>query len=139
MVNANRSSNPDLWLALKGGSNNLGLVTRFDFLTIKQGYIWGGSVIQPISAIEGAIAAFAKIASNTDYDPYAAINTIVLFNSTIRQWTLLHQPVYTKEGVTHPPVFDEIMALPQIASTMRTYNLSSLAGEGLSAGFSTVL
>lgn len=34
---ASASSNPDLWLALKGGSNNLGIITRFDVGTIPQG------------------------------------------------------------------------------------------------------
>ena len=34
---ASASSNPDLWLALKGGSNNFGIITRFDIATISQG------------------------------------------------------------------------------------------------------
>ncbi|KAL8907981.1 MAG: hypothetical protein Q9171_005643 [Xanthocarpia ochracea] len=34
---ASASSNPDLWLALKGGSNNFGIITRFDIGTISQG------------------------------------------------------------------------------------------------------
>ncbi|TKA64294.1 hypothetical protein B0A49_10745, partial [Cryomyces minteri] len=33
IVNANANSHPDLFLALKGGSNNFGIVTRFDFKT----------------------------------------------------------------------------------------------------------
>ncbi|CAJ2503964.1 Uu.00g113580.m01.CDS01 [Anthostomella pinea] len=31
IVNANARENPDLWVALRGGGNNLGVVTRFDF------------------------------------------------------------------------------------------------------------
>ena len=34
---ASAGSNSDLWLALKGGSNNLGIITRFDIGTISQG------------------------------------------------------------------------------------------------------
>ena len=34
---ASASSDPDLWLALKGGSNNFGIITRFDIGTISQG------------------------------------------------------------------------------------------------------
>lgn len=34
---ASAGSNPDLWLALKGGSNNFGIITRFDIGTISQG------------------------------------------------------------------------------------------------------
>lgn len=39
IVNANAHENPDLWFALKGGSNNFGVVTRFDLRTFKQGKI----------------------------------------------------------------------------------------------------
>ncbi|KAL8870279.1 MAG: hypothetical protein Q9174_003638 [Haloplaca sp. 1 TL-2023] len=37
VIYASSTSNRDLWLALKGGSNNLGVVTRFDIATISQG------------------------------------------------------------------------------------------------------
>ncbi len=33
IINANASSNSDLWRALKGGGNNIGIVTRFDLQT----------------------------------------------------------------------------------------------------------
>ncbi|KAJ8060841.1 hypothetical protein OCU04_009925 [Sclerotinia nivalis] len=33
IVNANQSDNHDLWKALKGGSNNFGIVTRFNIRT----------------------------------------------------------------------------------------------------------
>lgn len=33
IIYANAISNPDLWFALKGGSNNFGIVTRFDLKT----------------------------------------------------------------------------------------------------------
>lgn len=44
IVNANADENRDLWLALRGGNNNFGVVTRFDFRTFPQGSFWGGSV-----------------------------------------------------------------------------------------------
>jgi hypothetical protein len=45
VVNANCEENSDLWYALKGGSNNFGVVTRFDFQTFAQGDLWGGSIV----------------------------------------------------------------------------------------------
>lgn len=42
IVNANATSNSDLWRALKGGSNNFGVVTRIDLKTFPQGKFWGG-------------------------------------------------------------------------------------------------
>ncbi|KAL8968401.1 MAG: hypothetical protein Q9197_004902 [Variospora fuerteventurae] len=37
IVNANATSRADLWFALKGGSNNFGIVTRFDLKAFSQG------------------------------------------------------------------------------------------------------
>ncbi|KAI0902487.1 FAD-binding domain-containing protein [Annulohypoxylon nitens] len=44
IVNANAHKHPDLWRALRGGGNNFGIVTRYDFRTFEQGPFWGGSV-----------------------------------------------------------------------------------------------
>ncbi|KAF2114577.1 hypothetical protein BDV96DRAFT_660969 [Lophiotrema nucula] len=45
VVNANATSNVGLFQALKGGQNNFGIVTKFSFLTFKQGPMWGSSIL----------------------------------------------------------------------------------------------
>lgn len=40
IVNATQRSYPDLWQALKGGSNNFGIVTAFESTAFKQGKFW---------------------------------------------------------------------------------------------------
>ncbi|KAK7953148.1 FAD-binding domain-containing protein [Apiospora saccharicola] len=44
IVNANGKENVNLFRALRGGGNNFGIVTRFDFPTFEQGPMYGGSV-----------------------------------------------------------------------------------------------
>jgi len=44
IVDANASSYSDLFYALKGGSNNFGVVTRIDLKTFPQGKFWGGFI-----------------------------------------------------------------------------------------------
>ena len=41
LVNANATQNIDLYKALKGGSNNFGIVTRLDMRLFPQGKFWG--------------------------------------------------------------------------------------------------
>ena len=43
--------NPDLFMALKDGSNNFGIVTRYDLQTFPQGDFWGGFTFYPGSTI----------------------------------------------------------------------------------------
>ncbi|KAJ5154997.1 uncharacterized protein N7500_010436 [Penicillium coprophilum] len=40
VIYVDEGSNSDLWVALKGGSNNFGIITRFDVATIAQGKMW---------------------------------------------------------------------------------------------------
>ncbi|UPL00700.1 hypothetical protein LCI18_011634 [Fusarium solani-melongenae] len=46
ILNANKDENEDLWWALKGGSNNFGIVTRLDMSTfpVPNG-VWGGMIM----------------------------------------------------------------------------------------------
>lgn len=43
-MQANAKENPDLWRALRGGGNNFGVVTRYDFRTFAQKPVWSGAV-----------------------------------------------------------------------------------------------
>lgn len=43
IVQANTKNNSDLFWALKGGSSNFGLVTRFDMETIPSRKVWAGT------------------------------------------------------------------------------------------------
>ncbi|KAH8808621.1 hypothetical protein F5884DRAFT_792907 [Xylogone sp. PMI_703] len=57
IVNANQKSHPDLYFALRGGGNNFGIVTRFDFEAYEQGQFWGGTNVQMASDLQERRAA----------------------------------------------------------------------------------
>lgn len=40
LVDVTEKSHPDLFKALKGGSNNFGIVTAFEFTAFEQGDFW---------------------------------------------------------------------------------------------------
>lgn len=129
IVNANATARPDLWRALKGGSNNFGIITRFDFQTFPQGGLWGGSLTQSINSSDEVFEAFANIASAPQYDPYASLVTGLTFNSTSQQWALSHLATYTKP-VADPPVFEALLAIkPVLQNTLKLTNLSTLTNE----------
>lgn len=49
IVDANETHYSDLYKALKGGGNNFGVVTRFDYKTFEQGEFWGGFLVSVLS------------------------------------------------------------------------------------------
>ncbi|KAI5203357.1 hypothetical protein E4T39_04194 [Aureobasidium subglaciale] len=60
IVNANEKINKALWWALKGGSSNFGIVTRFDMKTYPSAEVYGGLSVFPDSALD----AFADACVN---------------------------------------------------------------------------
>ncbi|KAI0006675.1 putative FAD-binding oxidoreductase [Xylariaceae sp. FL0662B] len=74
LVNANNESSPDLYWALKGGSNNFGIVTAFTLRTYPIFHIWGGTKVYPFEALSDILDALAEFQTNPEKDPYAQFN-----------------------------------------------------------------
>lgn len=70
VVNVNASSSPHLFKALKGGSNNFGVVTRFDVKSFESGRFWGGEVGYPITTMPQQVAAFVGLGT---YAKFASV------------------------------------------------------------------
>jgi len=118
IVNANATSNSDLWMALKGSGGNLGIVTRFDFAAFDQPHIWATGLPLPadesstnlaLTAMHGITAMhrmFPKLAYgnmfsfNASRTPEGGIwNSIVFSGDDINELQLPAMPV-TVGGVT---------------------------------------
>ncbi|EME84612.1 uncharacterized protein MYCFIDRAFT_117579, partial [Pseudocercospora fijiensis CIRAD86] len=67
------SQKPDLFRALKGGSNNFGVVTEFRLRTFPVDDFWGGLAYYDFSAADEHLVEFTKLAGSDDYDEYAAV------------------------------------------------------------------
>jgi FAD/FMN-containing dehydrogenase len=79
IVIASASTNRDLWRALKGGSNNFGIVTRFTARSFPATNIWSGFLYMTGSQAAKVLAAFYEFVkradsrdSSTAYDNHAA-------------------------------------------------------------------
>lgn len=119
----------DLFLALKGGSNNFGVVTRFDLTTYNQGQLWGGFLVYPLTLLNNLLSSFSSFMSPAGYDPYA--DTILAVGYTnpggVQSVSLGLQ--YTKP-IVDPPVFQPFYnASAAEFSTMRISNMSDFTAE----------
>ncbi|RYP64890.1 hypothetical protein DL769_006498 [Monosporascus sp. CRB-8-3] len=68
IVNANAETNRDLWIALKGGGNNFGIVTRFDLSVFEQSQLWGGKIFYFQPSFSGQIQSLVDYLHNPNAD-----------------------------------------------------------------------
>jgi FAD/FMN-containing dehydrogenase len=131
IVNANTKENYDLFVALRGGGNNLGIVTRFDMRTFEQGPFWGGAVFYFPDSFPGQIDALVEEVTKPDADEETHIMVSLFFAAQFGSVMGLNQVYYTKE-VESPAVLEPFTSMqPQLAefSKMRMMNLKEAAAE----------
>ncbi|KAK6818903.1 oxidoreductase [Apiospora arundinis] len=132
IVNANASVNSDLWRALRGGSNNFGIVTAFTMRSFKQENYWGGSIISDGSHIDNLLQTFEAFTGNPEYDPYATNILNLIWQPATDSWITLQSPSYTKTQ-TNPPALIDFTSVPALVNTMRISNSTDFANELFSA------
>ena len=128
IANVNSTSRPDLQVALRGGSNNFGIVTAFDMKLFPQGDLWGGLTINPIDTRTAQFAAFEAFTGNPNYDPYAALIHSEVYIPATGGWFINNNLEYTA-AVSHPPYFSNFISFPTSYSTLRVTNLTALTLE----------
>ena len=133
VLQVNQKTYPDLFWALKGGSNNFGIVTRYDMKTFSQDKVFGGTItyqktqdyldahqawINPGGGVEDTNAA---IMPNVNYSP------------------LTKQSVATWSGVYNSPVdkprsFENFTSIPSVNNQASLTNFNDIVAQSKSYG-----
>lgn len=122
IVNANTREQPDLFKALKGGSNNFGIVTRFDLHAFSQGDSWGGFISFPLSTVAQQLSAFSSFMRNAKSDPSASVICAIGFIGAY-QMTVASIGLHYTKAISNPAIFQPFTSIqPQLSSTTRIAN-----------------
>ncbi|KAL2843826.1 hypothetical protein BJX68DRAFT_277965 [Aspergillus pseudodeflectus] len=121
----------DLFIALKGGQNNFGVVTRFDLRTFRHGLYWGGNIAYPDSTEQAQLAAYITF-KGPSYDSIAEIEQSFMYASSPNgsasrsclNTMFYADPVVDPSGLRP---FSDIQ--PQLFSTMRIATATAFAEE----------
>lgn len=132
VVNANATSHTDLFTVLKGGSNNFGIVTRFDLQTFRQGSLWGGVVIWSDSTDKTLLDTLVAFKDPEKFDPHAMFTFGFAYDAAKRAFTANIAMYHSRpENVNGSTLESFAKVQPQLYNSLRTGSLGSFAGEKL--------
>ncbi|KAI2785053.1 oxidase/Diels-Alderase [Daldinia loculata] len=116
-VKASATENPDLYYAIKAGSNNFGIITHIVQRTYPMGKIWGGLVQFPGNSSKQFMAAMAEYQAKGQLDTKSAILPYIGINND----TILATFVYL-DGVVRPDAFKPFFEIPVIADYTQVFD-----------------
>ncbi|KAL9086077.1 MAG: hypothetical protein Q9165_007289 [Trypethelium subeluteriae] len=128
LVNANSAEHEDLYLALKGGSNNFGIITRFDMMTFALEDFWGGLVYYNISQAAALLSAFSSFAGDADFDPRSAM--ILSLGYSAQAGFFGVASLFYESNTLNSSVFQNFTtAIPSLQNGFGVTNLTTIAYE----------
>ena len=128
LVTASATSNANLFRAIKGGTNNFGIVTSFTASLFPQDSFWGGTIAQPTTNKDALIQYISNFTDSATFDPNAG--WICDFTWVGGIPGIIHNIAYTDGSVSWPPpAYAPVAALPKLATTIRKAKLSSFTTE----------
>jgi hypothetical protein len=129
IINANAAAHSDLWTALKGGSGNFGIVTRFDMYTFPAHDLWGG--IRAANRSEGDRLAelTVEFTNNNHKNPGAAFILNHNYNPASGPDILIAHVVVDTSGTANATIFDEILKVPAMLNDVSTRSMANMSAS----------
>ena len=137
VVQANNATNADLFTALKGSQNNLGIITKMDMVAFEQTDLWGGTASYSTKTFPAQLKAFVDFTKNIVNDPFGSLIFVWVYSPQTKSIAITNLYEYTANlsgpVTAYPPPFKgfapDSPVGPPIADTLRVTNLSSLTAE----------
>ncbi|EAA63242.1 hypothetical protein AN3274.2 [Aspergillus nidulans FGSC A4] len=136
IVQANASSNTDLYWALKGGSQNFGIVTRYDMKTFAIQNVWGGTLAYPATSLDAYIHAVANFSSpdGGSADPLAAADPLLLMYPNTSQIQPAAVLLYNA-AIENPAALKAFIDIPAVSDSAAVRTFTNFAVEQNSSSY----
>ncbi|KAI1759337.1 hypothetical protein GGR53DRAFT_513877 [Hypoxylon sp. FL1150] len=127
IITVKQDAHADLFRALKGGTNNFGIVTSFTMRTIPCKKIWGGVSMMSKQYIPDMIRVTADFTTNLPNYPESSLIATINYSPQIKDIVAGGALVQT-QGVEDSPAYAEWSKLPKM---MDTTKLKSILDMGI--------
>lgn len=139
IVNANETTNQDLFWALRGGGNSLGVVTRFDVKAFPQGRMWGGNRYHPLSQSAKLIQQMIAFGQRgVVEDPKASLIIGFAWTEATGYFSSVSlQHTDADSDSDSPKVFHGLLNVPEVlgdSCSSRTLSNLTMELDGISSG-----
>ncbi|KXH67495.1 FAD binding domain-containing protein [Colletotrichum salicis] len=131
IVNVSETAHPDLYFALRGGSNNFGITTNFRSRLVPQGQKWGGSRTYNIKYTDQLVDQFYQLATSLAVDKYMSFWSRNSYDAASDRFSISVSQTYY-EPVVEPPVFAELNKIPYETSILRVDWMSNHSFDSVS-------
>ncbi|KAI0454143.1 FAD-binding domain-containing protein [Xylaria acuta] len=130
IINANQSSNSDLWQALKGGSNNFGIVTRFDMEAVPAPDLFRDERFLSFNYSYAMVDAVVGFADSDESIADDAFFTFFSHNTEVSPEIFAAGVLVNTQGIQNNTTpFDEAKALPAFYNVTKVQNIADAAFE----------
>ncbi|KAK4169872.1 hypothetical protein QBC43DRAFT_283437 [Cladorrhinum sp. PSN259] len=126
VLNVTQASNPDLWLALKGGTNNYGIVTRFDVATHPSDGMWYDLVAYNYtdSILQAQAREFSRFMQpGASFDPDAMMG---LFLDYAGGQFAVRNALWHTGGISNPPVYKPFTDIPNLGTAGKIMSVADV-------------
>ncbi|KAE8347233.1 hypothetical protein BDV24DRAFT_146783 [Aspergillus arachidicola] len=120
IVTANATHFQDLYWALRGGGNNLGLVTKFNLYTIPSSTMRGTTRVFEEARLPEVVSAFASVSRGATSDGNA--QQYVAF-ARMQGVSVASAELSYALNITDPPIFKPYRDIPALADTTESRSL----------------
>ncbi|KAL2678954.1 hypothetical protein Neosp_009708 [[Neocosmospora] mangrovei] len=136
IVNANATSNEDLYRALKGGGSNFGIVTRFDLEAFPAKDLYGGSRTIITNYTDEILDAVVSFANHDESEAADSFTPTFIYNTAISPDIIIDASILNVDGRANSTGFNRIASIPAVSEDLRSRNLVTIAAESTVEGTS---
>lgn len=130
ILQVNQHSYPDLFWALKGGSNNFGIVTSYSLRTYPSGTVWGGAVAYAPNTTTQYLDAFGAYLSPGGGVEDPKGNMMPSYSYTPSTGAITAGNVYVYNApINNPKAFENFTAIPTTVNGVGLMNFSQVTAQ----------
>lgn len=118
----------DLFLALKGGSSNFGIVAKFTIRCSQCEKIWGELRILSRDNTEAALQALQDFTPRVKQDPHANLILMIAYMPAQKDVVAVSALVHVG-AVDNAPLYEQIQAIPSLTDMCKMTTITQLVSE----------